>query len=203
MVQINLLPDVTKKKQRIKVELKLALGPIVFFLFALLLTIIAVWTMLGMQLSGKQKELSKLDEQLKTLKFTLEKQDELRKDKERLLRKAEFADRHLKRKVLWAKNLNRLSNLLPAGIWLKNVVLHTKKAGRLNIYKKLDISGSAASLQSEEMIASIGAFMTALKKDEVFSEQFSEIKLLSSQRSKAGEIEIMDFKLSATFTEVE
>lgn len=201
MVQINLLPDVVRKKQRRKVELKIALGPIILFLFALMLTIIVVWTMLGMQLSAKQKKLFKLDEQLKTLKFSLEKQEKLSKDKERLLRKAKFADRHLKREVLWAKNLNRLSNLLPAGIWLKNIVLHTKKAGQLNIYQKLEIEGSAASLQSEEIIASIGAFMTALKKDEVFSEQFSEIKLLSSQRSKTAEIEIMDFKLSATFTE--
>ena len=71
MVQINLLPETAKKKQRRKVELRIALGPIIFFLFALMLTIIMLWAMLGMQLSAKHKRLSKLDAELKDLKRLL------------------------------------------------------------------------------------------------------------------------------------
>ncbi len=203
MVQINLLPETARKKQKKKIELKVVFGPIIFVLSALILTIITVWAMLAMQLSAKQKRLTKLDSELKDLKFNLQKQEQLEKDKQNLLGKLKFMERQLARDLLWAENLNRLSNLIPPEIWLKNIILHTKKVNQTNINTRLEIQGSTVSLQSEEMIASIGGFMSALKKDPVFSKQFSEIKLLSSQRSKNADVEVMDFKLSATFAEAE
>ncbi len=117
-----------------------------------------------------------------------------------LLDKLAFLEQQLKREVLWAKNLNYISNLVPSGVWLEDMVLHTKREGHLSKYEKLDINGSAISLRGEEMMDLIGGFMAALEKEELFSEQFSEIKLISSQRSKKdARFEVMDFKLSCQY----
>lgn len=199
MVQINLLSISVKKKGKLKLGLKIKLGPVIFTLVAVMLAIIITWAMLGMQLSGKQKKLSRLDEQLKSLEFTLQKLDRLNKNKGQLQRKLEFMEQQLKGEILWSENLNRLSNLVPAGIWLKKMVLYSKKEDHLDKYDKLDINGSAVSLLPAEMIDLIGGFMSALEKDEVFSKQFSEIKLISSQRRTVGKNEVMDFKLFCQF----
>lgn len=205
MVQISLLPIAEKKKGKRKAELKIKLKPLIFFLSAELLAIIAVWAMLGIRLAAQEKQLIQLDGQLKSSKFSLQKLDKLKEDKKQLIHKLEFMDRYLKREVLWAQNLNRLSNLVLPGIWLKNVVLRIKKEDHLHKYEKLNINGSSVSIQHEEMIDLIGGFMAALKNDQVFSEQFSEIKLISSQRrqTRVGkiEVEVMDFKLLCNFNE--
>ena len=199
MVQINLLPPSAKKKGRPRLDLNINLGPIIFVLGVLLAVIIVAWTVLNIQLSTKQKELSRLKEHLKSSNVSLQKLDKLRKDKQGFLGKLEFLERSLKREALWAENLNRLSNLVPPGIWLKNLVLHSGKENELHKYLELDINGSAVSLEGEELINLIGRFMSALKEDEVLSQQLSEIKLVSSQRGKSGKVEIMNFKFFCQF----
>lgn len=201
MVQINLLPATKKKKYRKRIELQIKVGPIIFVLVGIMLAIILIWALLGVRLGAAKRDLSKVDEELRSLKFTLEKLTKLKADKKELTGKLEFMDQHLERKVLWARNLNQLSNLVPQGIWLKKVALSIEKGEQLSRYDKIEIEGSAVSLQAEEMINLIGGFMSALKKDEFFSEQFSEIQLISSQtkKGKGGKIEIMDFKLFCQF----
>jgi len=199
MVQINLLPLTAREERKVRPEMKLRLRPLIFLLTGLLLSILLVWIMLEIRLSSQGREILRFDEQLKDLGVTLQKSDNLRQDRERLLRNLEFFGRNIKREILWAENLNRLSDLVPAGIWLKNIVLDTKEEDSLHKYVRLDINGSAVSIQGEEMIDLIGRFMAALNKDELFSKQFSEINLLSSKRSKIGNIEIMDFKLLCKF----
>ena len=195
MVQINLLPVEAKKRHKGKIEFKIKLGPVLGVLIGVMLIIIVVWASLAMQLSAKEKKLSRLDEQLDSLGFTLDKLDQLEEERETLLSKLEFMDKTLKTEVLWAKNLNRLSNLLPPGIWIKSIILHTVTEGNLSQYLKLDITGSAIAVADKEPIDAIGGLMTTIKQDEIFSDQFSEIELISSQRGKFGEIVSMDFKL--------
>jgi len=201
MVQINLLPVSAKKKRKVKLDLKIKLGPIVFILGALIGLIVVAWVILGLQFTAQQKELTKIGKQRQSLKFTLQKAERLKQEKAKLLLKLDFLDRSINREILWAKNLNRLSNLIPSGIWLKSIALHSEKEQDLHKYVKLDINGSAVSLKGEEMIDLIGRFMTAIKQDEVFSKQFSKVELISSVRKKtrSGKVEVMDFKLFAKF----
>ena len=166
----------------------------------LILAMMVFWIILGMQFIAREKRIAQLDKELTSLKPTLQKVDKLKKDKEVFSRRLKFMDENIKRDILWSESLNRLSNLVPPGIWLKEMVLRTQKKEALNIYDKLDINGSAISLSGQEMIDLIGGFMTLIKRDEVFSKQFSEIKLISSQRiKKDSKIEVMDFKLSCQF----
>lgn len=199
MVQINLLPVSAKKKRKRNLELKVKLGPIIFVLGVLVAVIIVIWAMLGIQLAAQGKKMARLDGELKSLKSTLQELDQMKQAKESLSDRLKFLDEEIKREILWSENLNRLSNLIPPGIWLKNIVLHSKEEERGHKYIKLDINGSAVSAGGEEMIDLIGKFMSALKQDEVFSEQFSEIKLISSQRGKSAKVEVMDFKLLCQF----
>ena len=199
MVQINLLPVAAKKEQKIKTVLKIKVGPLIFALVGVVLAVVVCWTILGIRLSGQRKQLTQRQEQLNTLRSSLKNLDRQNQDKRQFQRRLEFLEAELKREVFWAENLNRLSNLVPPGIWFKKIFLHTAKEKRLKKYASLRIDGSVISLRGEEMIDLIGEFMNALKKDELFSEQFSEIRLLSSKRSKSGKFEIMDFSLHCQF----
>lgn len=199
MVQINLLPVTAKRKQKIKAELKIKVGPLIFALVGVVLTVVVCWTILGIRLSGQRKQLTQRQEQLSALRSNLKNLDQQNQDKRQSQRRLEFLEAELKREVFWAESLNRLSNLVPSGIWFKKISLHTAKEKRLKKYVSLRIDSSVASLRGEEMIDLIGEFMSALKKDELFSEQFSEIKLLSSKRSKSGKFEIMKFSLHCQF----
>lgn len=199
MVQINLLPPTIRSKQKRRVELEVKLEPLIFILIGTILAVIVVWVLLGVRLSAQRKVLARQDDQLKSLKFNLEKADKLEEEKTLFLRKLEIIHQQLKKQLLWARTLNRLSNLLPAGIWFKKITLDTVEVGGLKTNVGLDINAVAISLKGEEMIDLIGKFMTALKKDEVFSEQFSEIRLISSKRGEFGKIETMDFNLFCQF----
>jgi Tfp pilus assembly protein PilN len=199
MVQINLLPVTAKKKRQTKIELRIKVGPLIFALVGVILVVVVCWTILGIRLSGQRKQLTQQQEQLGTLKSSLKDLDQQNQDKKQFQRRLEFLEAELKREVFWAESLNRLSNLVPPGIWFKKISLQTTKEKLLKKYVSLRIDGSVISLRGEEMIDLISGFMNALKKDELFSEQFSEIKLLSSKRSKSGKLEIMNFSLHCQF----
>lgn len=200
MVQINLLPPDAQKKKKIKIESKaVQLGPIIFALAGVMVAIIVLWAVLGMRLNVRNKKLVELDKELQSQKATLDRVDELRKEKEHLQRKTKFLQTELSQEMLWAELLNRLSDLKPEGIWLKKLSLRTRKEGELTKYDRLDITGFAISSYGEEMIDVIGRFMSALKDDEVLAGQFAELKLISSKRNKKGKIETMDFALLYKF----
>ena len=205
MVQINLLPPSDRKKQKLRLRLDLKaleaidLKPLLLALAGVILSVMVLWLALGIRLQLKESKLARLDEQTRTGRLILQKLDKLKKEKGEFEEKLEFLEQQLKREILWAENLNRLSNLVPPGIWLKKIALQSKEEGETTTYDKLDIEGSAVSLAGEEMIILISGFMSALKEDAIFSEQFSEIKLVSSQKKKRNSIDVMDFKLLCQF----
>ncbi len=199
MVQINLLPTAEIVRRQKRLELQIKLGPVIFVLIAVMLAVIVGWAILGMRLTAEQEKVSQVDGQLESLKFSLQNRDKLNADKNNLQGKLEFLNRNLKRDILWARTLNDLSNLVPEGIWLKSLVLYTKKEDNFEKYEKLDIKGSAIALENKQTIDAIGEFMSALNQNQMFAKQFSDIKLVSSQRSRSGEIEVMDFELLCQF----
>lgn len=199
MVQINLLPKKEVRKGKLKIDFKINLGPIIFVLAGVMLIIVIIWAMQGMKFTAKQKTLTQLNEEFDSLKFTLEKLDKLKAEKDGLLLKLEFMQQNLKRQLLWAKNLNRLSNLLPEGIWLTSITLHTKIQDNLAKYEKLDIRGSAISVGGKEPIDLIGGFMSAIKGDSILAGQFAQVELVSSQRGKKADMETMEFQLFCQF----
>jgi len=199
MVQINLLPSSAKKQQQRKMELGLKLEPLIFIAIGIIVSIGIVWALLGVRISMQRKQLSQLDQEMQSLKSSLRKLNKLEQDKKLLGGKLEFLSQQLKKEIIWAENLNHLSNLVPEGIWLKKVELETEKKDNLSSYVGWDINAAVVSLYDEEMMDLIGKFMTALKQDQVFSEQFSEIKLISSKRGKFQNIAMMDFNLFCQF----
>ncbi len=205
MVQINLLPPSARKKEKLKLRLDLKavealdLKPLISTLVGLIVLVMVLWLALGIRLNLKQKELARLNEQVKLSQVSSQRLDKLNKEKERFQKKLEFLNQRLKRAISWAENLNRLSNLVPPGIWLNNIAVYSREEDEIAVCDRLDIDGSAVSLAGEEMIVLIGGFMSALKEDAVFSGQFSEIKLVSSQKKKRNNIDVMDFKLLCQF----
>ncbi|MFC1632211.1 PilN domain-containing protein [Candidatus Omnitrophota bacterium] len=199
MAQINLLPVTAQKKRRTKLKLNVKLEPFIFLFAGVVLSVAVVWLVLNVRISAEQKQLADLDRQLQALKFSSNQLQQLAAEKDQLSAKVEFINQQLVRGVLWARNLNILSNLVPEGIWFKKIALKTGKDKKQKRHLGLEVSGAAISFQDQEMIDLISKFMTALKNNEVFAGQFSAIQLISSKRSKFGKMEVMDFELACLF----
>ena len=83
----------------------------------------------------------------------------------------------------WAQKLNILSDSLPRGVWLKKVALEDDM---------FFIEGSAVSKAGTEII-SIHHLTSNLKKNDHFTQHFTDIELGSIQRRKINNVEIADF----------
>ncbi len=200
MVQINLSPTLVKKnKTSFKINFNIGLAPIIFAIVAAIVMVIAAWVILQTQFSARQKELDQLNQRVQSLRSTLRRVEGLNKEKQKLQELLGFMRQHLKRDILWARDLSVLSDLIPVEIWLKKLELQNKKTDDFVKHEKLNIEASAVSIEGEEMMNIIGEFMSSLERDPLFSKQFSRIQLISSKRSKADKIEIMDFELICQF----
>ena len=87
--------------------------------------------------------------------------------------------------ALWSRKLNILSDSLPRGVWFKKIDFHN------DIFL---LEGSAISMQGEEMI-NVHNFVSVLKKNKDFLDHFADLKLGSIQTRKLEKIEIADFSI--------
>ncbi|MDO8581113.1 MAG: PilN domain-containing protein [Candidatus Omnitrophota bacterium] len=90
------------------------------------------------------------------------------------------------KQLLWAQKLNLISEHLPRGVWLKNVVLDGKA---------LLIAGSAISKEKKEMTG-VHALASALKSDPEFMKGMEELELSSLDRKKIQTTEVVDFLIT-------
>jgi len=88
----------------------------------------------------------------------------------------------------WAQKLNKLSLLLPPGIWFTDLTVS---------YRDFSLSASVVSLQKDEM-GLIKQFMDNLKTDQAFFQDFSGLELGSVQKREVGGYDITDFILTGT-----
>ncbi|RKY37598.1 MAG: hypothetical protein DRP78_00670 [Candidatus Omnitrophota bacterium] len=102
----------------------------------------------------------------------------------------------LKRNFLWARKLNKLSDSLICGIWLRALSLDNEKIA--TDFDCIKIDGTVVSLEHKEM-ALIGKFIRNLKSDAEFFKNFKNIKLESVIRRNIADVEVMDFTLTCYF----
>jgi Tfp pilus assembly protein PilN len=88
--------------------------------------------------------------------------------------------------VEWSRRLNRLSNDLPAGIWISD--LNASK-------RQLVIKCSVVSLDTDPMEL-INSFLSALKDDPDFFTDFSSFDLGTVQKRMVGTYEVADFTVT-------
>jgi len=221
MAFINLLPSTVKKAKRApaqehkKASLPPASGPGIKFSFKLpvfwpILTVagalMAVLAMQFMQLGVNKKTFNTLEKQIADIKLGYQKINELNKKKSELDDTLSFIQKFSAMKVLWSDTLSTINKLIPAQIWLTNIAIESKPARETTRAKtekneaeltetnrQLTIRGSATSLIEAEIIASITQFVEVLKKNSVFTKDFSDIKLGPLQSDRKGNLIIMNF----------
>ena len=92
----------------------------------------------------------------------------------------------LNERINWAEKLNRLSLVLPPGIWFEVI----SASG-----KNFLLEGKVVSLDKEE-VSLLRNFIDELKNKPDFSKNFNSLELVSIQKEVIGGYEVADFKIA-------
>jgi hypothetical protein len=194
MIDINLIPAALRKNGKDKSSLSINIPQeiLVGVGAGLVLLIVTVHLILGVvwlagigQLTAHQMAWQKLAPDKTALDAISDESKDI-KTKMNMV-----SDMTTKRSVLWAPKLNDISDALPKGLWLRNMMLD--KAG-------LTIEGSVVSKTRNE-ISNVGLFISALKQDKDFINDFSSLEVNSIQRNKESSVEVADFTIVAKLNE--
>jgi len=221
MIEINLLPEETKKKKHsaAKTDVSAMSIPIlqivgiaaraagVILIIQLILLVVgamsgATFKSLGIEYKDilpKKQETEKLKIRVGTMNKKVGSINEL-----------------MVRRFSWEKKLDALSDAMTSGIWLTELKYDEKltdasnpvdtdptkkklgQAGENALVRYLILSGAASSM-GEEGTALIGRFIKSLKDDPAFYSDFSDIELGTIKREKMDDQEIMTFKITCFF----
>ncbi|MBI3008483.1 MAG: hypothetical protein HYY56_03050, partial [Candidatus Omnitrophica bacterium] len=116
MIEINLLPEsMRKEKKELPKELLL------FFIGGFLVGIlILAWIFSSIQIIVVNGKLSRLEREWKELLPITEETSALMEKKQQLEERVAIVETLTNGRLLWAKKLNQLSNLIPEGVWLSS-----------------------------------------------------------------------------------
>lgn len=210
LIEINLLPSELRPRKKISISMPhINLLPVIIWavlsLFFIQLILVAV-------VRYQKHELDKYNKRWLDMTSSNAKLTELKTEIKDVTEKVGKIEGLFKRRFLWARKLNQLSDVLSEGIWLEEISLDIKSETRappVNVKgakpKKvlsysLVMKGSAVSREEEET-AVIGKFMKTLKEDKSFFSDFQDIELGSIQSDKLGERDIMHFTITCRFKE--
>jgi Tfp pilus assembly protein PilN len=185
MIEINLLPQELKvKESKGEPELK----NLLYLIPLILAVLIFIHLVLGVTVIFKKQQLAFAKKKWQSFEAQRKTLEDLKSAYGMLSQDAKLIQQLSGQRVLWAEKLNKLSLLLPSGVWLDEFSFSQKD---------LTLRCSVISLQKEEM-ALINNFMESLRKQEGFMKDFSKLELGSVQRRVVGGYEIVDFVLTAT-----
>lgn len=183
MIEINLLPEELRKKR-----IKFIKSDKTFFLIGACLAGTLVILILGINLliciNFRSSRI--LKEKLEFLKQEAKEAELLSQELSSFKQKLRIIDELMRRRFLWSKKLNELSNLVSPGVWLTEFFFDPQQLMR--------ISGSVVSKKGEEM-AFVARFMKNLEGDVSFFGDFKEIELEGIQRRSVQGREVVDFTL--------
>ncbi|MCK4437113.1 hypothetical protein KAU86_04125 [bacterium] len=207
MIEINLLP-VSLREKRKRVELPpttfLLVGGGVLTLLLLACLVFATSTHL------KRRNLQKAEEQLRSLQPESDRIAQLKKEKQKLGKKMAIIEQLVDNRVLWARKLNELSNIIPRQVWITSIFVEERSLGKSSSEEKakrekfLAIKGIAISKGKEETgeLKLVGDFMDRIRNDSSFCADFLSVEQCGSiRRDRMGGSEIMHFELSCQFNE--
>ncbi|MCX5667178.1 MAG: hypothetical protein NTY34_02565 [Candidatus Omnitrophica bacterium] len=202
MIEINLLPEETKKKKHSAPKIDVSAMSVPSFqivsiaarsagvILIIQLILFAIGSMSGAAFKSLALE----------YKDILPKKQETEKLKIRvgvMNAKVGAINELMVKRFSWEKKLNTLSAAMIPGVWLMDLNYDEKLAE--NVLSGYLVLSGAASNMSEEGTALIGRFMKSLKDDSAFYSDFSDIELGTIEREKMDEQEIMTFKITCFF----
>src|SRR3989338_11360816 len=122
MIEINLLPESMRKEKK-EWPKELLLFFIGVFLVGIL---ILAWIFSSIQIIVVNGKLSRLEREWKELLPITEETSALMEKKQQLEERVAIVETLTNGRLLWAKKLNQLSNLIPEGVWLSSISLESK-----------------------------------------------------------------------------
>jgi Tfp pilus assembly protein PilN len=174
---------------------------VAYFPVSLILVFLVIsWMITAVRISKYNSEVRSLKIKQANLTVNPEEIATLEENKKTLLKRLDFLERLNEKKFLWSKKLERISELIPEGIWLTDISSErklnidpvTRKAeGEEDV---ISVKGRAVALQIQDAIELIGEFLEKLKNDEIFSNNFKEIKLDSVNKGMISNRDIMNFE---------
>lgn len=205
MPQINLLlPTLGKKKAKEKKTSEFKIGKSTLFTYfslgGIIVLMIIIWIVMGLRIGGYKGEMAVLEEKEKKLSVDPKKLIKLNEDKEILLERLDFLEKLTEKRLLWSGKLDRVPELIPDGVWLTEISSEKKikldPATRKSAGEEfmLSVKGRAVAVRIQDAIELVGVFLERLKKDEVFSSDFKEIKLNSVTKGIIKNRDIMNFE---------
>lgn len=199
MIEINLLPPELKKKKTLHVEVKQIFSPRILLTFLGYFVLAHTVILTASFISAKRLDIIKTN--WNGLSPQRAKIAQLNTDYADIQQKVLLIEKLIGERILWAKKLNLLSDLLVNGVWLNQLSLDARIEGKKEkpAYISLTIRGSAASRAKNEP-ALIGKFIQNLKGSSEFTADFVEIELGPIRQRQITQTTIMDFVLTAQFT---
>ena len=193
MIEINLLPEElrnrvvkpVKEAQPVKSSAKPGAQQLILLIplvFAVLIIAHIIIVLLGVTRSS----------QLNTLKNKWERMSPERKiledfNNEHLLYSGDSKEiqKLVNERINWAEKLNKLSLILPSGLWFEAISVSGKA---------FNLRGKAVSLTKEE-VSLLRNFIDNLKSKPNFIKNFNSLELSSIQKETIGGYEVVDFNL--------
>ncbi len=187
MIEINLLPQELKSKAKgkkagfgIQAKYFLYLLPAVLIILICTHLYLAVLNIFNsIQLSTLNKQWQELEPQRKALEASTKEQAVLSQDVQEL-------QQLTKNRINWSQKLNKLSLLLPSGVWFSEISLSSRE---------FTLQGSVVSLQKEE-VNLIKKLIDNLRNDADFFKDFNSLELGSVQKKTIGSYDVADFILT-------
>ena len=203
MIEINLLPEELRKKERVKLDLPEI--PVFKILSVMLVVVVSTQILLSAFAVYQTIEFIGLKKGVETL---------TKENRAISARKAETAamgtqlreiQAMTERKFLWSVLLNDLSDSMTKGVWLRSLSVTTLAADETGSRKKgnapkgrvLNLEGSVIGSGQETAI--IGKFIKQLKESPRFGELFEDIKLSAINQKKIKDFDVYDFVLVGIF----
>jgi len=191
MIEINLLPNDQKAKQKKVLDLKKI--PILPIAVGVIGSLIIVHIVLIVTIRINKIALTKVKKQWEEISPKKTMMDALKKRVAGINAKIGAIEGLTEKRILWAKKLNDLSDLMPSNIWISN--LSYDKSGQM---PSLILDGFAAGTTGEGATY-VARFIKAMKNNNDFFKDFRDIELGSMRRSLIDKDEVMNFKIICTF----
>lgn len=188
MIEINLLPEDVKLRAKAKktgsgkgIEAK----HLFYIIPALLSALILAHLLLALVSIAKNVQLAMLNGKWQKLEPQRKAFEDFNREFSLLSEDTKAIQQLAQQRINWSEKLNKISLLLPGGVWFNDLSVSQKG---------LSVQGSVISLQSEEMVL-INKFMDNMKSDAAFFKDFTKIELGSVQKRVVGGYDIADFTL--------
>lgn len=199
MIKINLLPKELKKEQRPKKTLPALefpkIGPKLFKAgIYCLCALLGINLLVAASVIAKSASLRRIKSEWQAFQPNKTEIDRLNSQISSIEKNLLPVRNIMKKRILWAEELNALSNLTTPGVWLTKFFIQKQPSEKGGYKYVLNIEGCAASLYGDEATL-IANFVKAIQNDREFFKNFSEAKLGPMEKAAMDNTPIMSFKV--------